>query len=80
MKVPTGVILRLTGRRSAIAPASPIPGRTPTRVPRNTPKKHKRRFSGKDQSGTLIQMQLDLCPFVKRCSSDFSVDIFSRVF
>jgi hypothetical protein len=43
---PTGVICRLMGRRIAIAPAGPIPGRTPMSVPRNTPTKQKRRFIG----------------------------------
>jgi hypothetical protein len=34
---PVGSSLKVTGRRSATVKAGPIPGSTPTAVPRNTP-------------------------------------------
>jgi hypothetical protein len=43
---PVVEILKVTGRRIAIAPTGPIPGKTPTRVPNKEPKKQKKRFSG----------------------------------
>src|SRR5262245_45845376 len=42
----TGSILRTTGRRSAIAPVGPMPGSTPTNVPRKAPTSAKRRLCG----------------------------------
>jgi hypothetical protein len=35
----TGDILNVNGSKIQIAPDGPIPGRTPIRVPRNTPAK-----------------------------------------
>jgi hypothetical protein len=37
MRADVGSTESVTGRRSAIARAGPIPGRTPTRVPRKVP-------------------------------------------
>lgn len=34
------------GRRIDIAPTGPIPGKTPTKVPNNAPKKQKSKLSG----------------------------------
>jgi hypothetical protein len=56
MIVPRGVIFKLIGRRSAIAPAGPIPGRTPTSVPSKTPKKQKRRFIGRVATWKPLKM------------------------
>jgi len=56
MNVPRGVIFKLIGRRRAIAPAGPIPGRTPTSVPSKTPKKQKRRFIGRAATWKPLKM------------------------
>jgi hypothetical protein len=40
----TGEIPIVIGRRIAIVPTGPIPGRTPINVPRNTPTRQKKRF------------------------------------
>src|SRR5215213_3375597 len=42
----TGSMLRTTGRSRAIAPVGPMPGRTPTTVPRKAPISAKRRLWG----------------------------------
>jgi hypothetical protein len=42
----TGSNVKVIGSSIAIVAVGPIPGRTPTSVPRNTPTKHHRRFSG----------------------------------
>jgi hypothetical protein len=39
-------IWNVSGRRRAIDPEGPMPGRTPTAVPIKTPKKHARSFIG----------------------------------
>ena len=41
-----GFILKVAGSKIEIAPIGPIPGRTPTNVPNNTPKKQKKTFVG----------------------------------
>jgi hypothetical protein len=41
-----GDIPKVTGKRSAIPPTGPIPGSTPIRVPKRTPKKQDRRLAG----------------------------------
>jgi hypothetical protein len=40
----TGFIPKVTGRRREMVATGPIPGRTPIRVPINTPKKQKKRL------------------------------------
>jgi hypothetical protein len=42
----TGDIPKVTGRRRETAAVGPNPGRTPVRVPRNTPTKQEKRFPG----------------------------------
>jgi len=42
----TGEILKVTDSKIAIVPDGPIPGRTPIKVPRNTPKKQYKRLIG----------------------------------
>jgi hypothetical protein len=42
----TGLALIVAGKSIDIAPIGPIPGRTPISVPRKTPMKQARRFSG----------------------------------
>jgi len=42
----TGEILKVIGRRMLIVPEGPIPGRTPIRVPINTPTKQYKRLIG----------------------------------
>jgi hypothetical protein len=41
-----GLILNVMGRSRDIAPTGPKPGRTPTKVPRNTPIKQANRLAG----------------------------------
>ncbi len=41
-----GDIRNVAGRRMDMAPTGPIPGRTPMRVPSNTPKKQNNRLAG----------------------------------
>src|SRR5215216_2420745 len=43
---PAGSSLKVIGRRSATVSAGPMPGRTPTAVPRRTPMRAKSRFIG----------------------------------
>jgi hypothetical protein len=42
----TGDRPKVVGRRSAIAPVGPIPGRTPIKVPIKTPIKQYKKFAG----------------------------------
>jgi hypothetical protein len=42
----TGEILKVIQSRILIVPEGPIPGRTPIRVPRNTPAKQYKRLIG----------------------------------
>jgi hypothetical protein len=42
----TGEKPYVVGRSMDIAPTGPIPGRTPTRVPMNTPIKQNKKFMG----------------------------------
>src|SRR3990172_711950 len=46
MKALVGARVRVTGRRRATVSAGPMPGRTPTAVPRLTPANAQRRFEG----------------------------------
>jgi hypothetical protein len=42
----TGSILKVPGRRSEIVATGPIPGKTPTKVPKRTPIKQNNRLMG----------------------------------
>jgi hypothetical protein len=46
MRVAVGENLKVAGRRRAMAPAGPMPGSTPTRVPTITPIPQKRKLMG----------------------------------
>jgi len=46
MMAAVGGIWKVAGKRMAIAPTGPIPGRTPMRVPNKAPKKQNMRFTG----------------------------------
>jgi hypothetical protein len=46
MMADTGSIPNVVGSRSVMPPSGPIPGRTPTMVPRKTPSAQYRRFVG----------------------------------
>jgi hypothetical protein len=46
MMAETGERRKVKGRRIAIAPGAPIPGRTPINVPMSTPIKQYKKFTG----------------------------------
>jgi hypothetical protein len=48
MMAETGLIPKVTGKSSEIAPAGPIPGRTPIKVPIKTPAKQYNKLAGEN--------------------------------
>jgi hypothetical protein len=63
-----GGIPYVTGRRMAMVPTGPIPGRTPIRVPTKTPRKQNMRLSGckatLNPAMKLAQKSIDKKPLV----------------
>jgi len=49
-----GVRVNVTGSRRDMAAVGPNPGRTPTNVPKRTPRKQNKRFSGSKEIRNAI--------------------------